>query len=230
MKPDDLAALKSLPIFKDIKAQTFSRACTPSFLQTFPQGTKLLEESQPADFLYIILDGLVEMFSDHHGRDIVIEVLEPANLFILAAVLNDDVCLQSARCLTASRLLMIPATVVRSLMSEDAVFMKAIVFELACAYRRTLKALKNQKARSAAERLANWLLIESAKPGNGNVFELRIEKKVLALWLGMTPENLSRSFLTLKDHGLSADNYQIQIRDIDALRRFAGPSSLIDNS
>ena len=229
IKEDDMAILKSLAIFRNVKKETFSRATAPSFVQNFPAGTKLLEENRPADFLYIVLQGLIEMSSVHEEIPIVIEILEPVSLFILAAVLNDDVCLQSARCLTPSRVLMIPASVVRSLMSEDISFMRAIVFELACAYRRTLKELKSQKARTGAERLANWLLLESRKSENSNKFMLRIEKKVLAMRLGMTPENLSRSLSALREHGVLAENYEIQIKDFAALQDFARPSHLIDN-
>lgn len=229
MKTEDIEALKSLGIFQGVSNETFARATEPSFLQYFPAGTRLLEENQPADFLYIVLDGLVEMSSEHNGTGTVIEILEPVSLFILAAVLKNDVCLQSACCLAPARVLMIPAAVVRALMSQDAAFMTAIVFELASAYRRTLKELKNQKVRTGAERLANWLLIESARSPEKSQFRLRIEKRVLALRLGMTPENLSRNFSALQAHGVHATNYDIHISDFEALRAFASPSSLVDD-
>lgn len=229
MKTEDIEALKSLGIFQGVSNETFARATEPSFLQYFPAGTRLIEENQPADFLYILLDGLVEMFAEHNGTVTVTEILEPVSLFILAAVLKDDVCLQSASCLAPARVLMIPAAVVRALMSQDVAFMTAIVFELASAYRRTIKELKNQKLRTGAERLANWLLIESAKNRDEGQFRLRIEKRMLALRLGMTPEHLSRNFAALQAHGVHAANYDIHIDDFAALRAFAGPSSLIDD-
>lgn len=228
IKAKEVAIIRSLKIFRNTKIETIDRAADPSFLQIFPPGTVFLEEGSPADFLYIILDGLIEMSSRHNCTSIVVEILGPKDLFILAAVLNNDVCLQSARSLTPSRLLMIPASVVRSLMLEDAAFMKTIVFELACAYRRTVKELKCQKARTSAERLANWLLVESKKSNESRIVKLKVGKKILALRLGMSPENLSRSFAVLREHGVVTDNYEIHIKDASALEKFAMPSILMD--
>lgn len=229
MRPEDLQKLKSLNIFRGVKERTFERAIAPSFLQSFPAGTKLLEENRPADFLYIVLEGLVEMSSSATGDETVIEILGPVNLFILAAVLNNDVCLQSAKTLTAARILMIPATLIRELLGDDQDFMKAVVFELANAYRRTVKELKNQKLRSGTKRLANWLLKEERSQGGEGRLTIPFEKRVLAAYLGMTAENLSRGFSTLSGHGVNIKGLQVEIAEIAKLTAYAQPSPLIDD-
>ncbi|MFM2279428.1 MAG: hypothetical protein RLZZ444_1659 [Pseudomonadota bacterium] len=229
MRSEDVDKLKSLNIFRGVEEHTFVRAIAPSFLQSFPAGTKLLEENRPADFLYIVLEGLVEMSSSATGDDTVIEILAPANLFILAAVLNNDICLQSARTLTPARILMIPAPLIRDLMGEDQGFMKAVVFELASAYRRTVKELKNQKLRTGVERLANWLLKEERNQGNQGHVVIPYEKRVLAAYLGMTAENLSRGFAALSHQGVTIKGLRIEIADVPRLRDFANPSSLVDD-
>lgn len=228
MRAEDTEKLKCLNVFRGVKENTFQRAIAPSFLQSFPAGTILLEENRPADFLYIVLDGLVEMSSSATGDETVIEILGPVNLFILAAVLNNDICLQSARTLTPARILMIPANLIRDLMGEDHDFMKAVVFELASAYRRTVKELKNQKLRSGTARLANWLLKEERCQGAERRLTIPFEKRVLAAYLGMTAENLSRGFSALSAHGVSIKGLQIDITDIAKLADFARPSPLID--
>ncbi|WP_284727957.1 hypothetical protein, partial [Sphingomonas psychrolutea] len=58
MRAEDIEKLKCLNVFRGVKENTFQRAIAPSFLQSFPAGTILLEENRPADFLYIVLDGL----------------------------------------------------------------------------------------------------------------------------------------------------------------------------
>lgn len=229
MRSDDIEKLKCLNIFRGVNGNTFERAIAPSFLQSFPAGTILLEENRPADFLYIVLEGLVEMSSSATGDDTVIEILGPINLFILAAVLNNDVCLQSARTLTPCRILMIPATLVRELLGEDHDFMKAVVFELASAYRRTVKELKNQKLRSGTERLANWLLKEERNQGGEGHLTIPFEKRVLAAYLGMTAENLSRGFSALSAHGVTGKGLKITIADVGRLAEYARPTPLIDD-
>lgn len=228
MRSDDIEKLKCLNIFVGVKKTTFERATAVSFLQLFPAGTVLLEENNPADFLYIILEGLAEMSASSVKSDTVIEILGPTSLFILAAVLNNDVCLQSARTLTPARILMIPASLIRDLLAEDPDFMRAVVFELARAYRRTVKELKNQKLRNGTQRLANWLLRENNGQGGAGSIRLCFEKKVLASYLGMTPENLSRGFAALAEYGVTSSGNRIELGDLPALQRFAVPSLLID--
>lgn len=229
MRAEDIEKLKCLNVFRGVKENTFQRAIAPSFLQSFPAGTILLEENRPADFLYIVLEGLVQMSSSATGDETVIEILGPVNLFILAAVLNNDVCLQSARTLTPARILMIPATLIRELLGEDHDFMKAVVFELASAYRRTVKELKNQKLRSGTERLANWLLREERGQGGEGCLTIPFEKRVLAAYLGMTAENLSRGFSALSAYGVNIKGLQVDIADTGKLTDYARPSPLIDD-
>ncbi|MDI6837873.1 cyclic nucleotide-binding domain-containing protein [Ciceribacter thiooxidans] len=228
MHTDDIETLRRLNILQGVKESTFGRIITPSFLQSFPAGTVLLRENTPADFLYIVLEGLVEMSAASDSSETVTEILGPVNLFILAAVLNDNVCLQSARTLTPARILMIPAPLIRELLGEDQNFMRAVVFELARAYRRTVKELKKQKLRSGAKRLANWILREYARQEQNVAMRLPFEKRVLASYLGMTPENLSRGFATLAQYGVQASGGSILLSDLPALTGFANPSPLID--
>lgn len=229
MRLEDIEKLKCLNIFKGVRDSTFERIVAPSFLQSFPAGTILLQENTPADFLYVVLEGLVQMSSSSTDDETVIEILEPVNFFILAAVLNNDVCLQSAKTLTPARLLMIPADLIRALLADDPDFMTAVVFELASAYRRTVKKLKNQKLRTGTERLANWLLREAYSQGGQGHLTIPFEKRVLAAYLGMTAENLSRGFATLSAHGVTIKGLDVQITDLQKLADYAHPSPLIDD-
>ena len=56
-----------------------------------------------------------------------------------------------------------------------------------------------------------------------------MEKRRLASFLGMTPENLSRAFKGLEPYGVKVTGNHIQITDADDLERFAKPSPLIDD-
>lgn len=229
MRKDDTDILRRLPLFADITQTSFERIISPSFAQSFPPKTTLLKENEHADFLYVILDGLVLMSAKSNEGETALEILGAVDVFILAAVLNDDVCLQTAQTLTTTRILMIPATLVRDLMSQDVGFMRAIVFETARAYRRLVKELKTQKLRSGVQRLANWILKESLTSAEPDVVVIPYEKRILAAYLGMTPENLSRSFAGLAPHGVSVQASHVRIFNKDKLLNFAVPSHLIDS-
>ena len=56
------------------------------------------------------------------------------------------------------------------------------------------------------------------------------EKKVLASRLGMAPEVLSRSFASLAPYEVTVRGPMIEIKDVDALRGLAKPTSTMDDA
>lgn len=228
MRPEDAAAIRTLPLFRDAREETFSELVRAGFLQRFPPGVTLINENETADFLHVVVEGLVELFATAGDRETTMSIVEPVGTFILAAVLSDQVYLQSARTLEKAQVLMIPAEKVREALGTDLAFTSAVVGELARGYRRAIKEVKSQKLRTGAERLANWLLRQAVSSGAEARVKLRFEKRVLSSLLGMTPENLSRALSTLKQHGVVIRGPEILIQDQAALLRFANPSPLID--
>jgi CRP/FNR family transcriptional activator FtrB len=229
MRLEDAGEIRQLALFRDCADDTFESLVRAGFLQRFPPGVVLIQENDPADFLYIVVEGLVEMYAANAGRETTIGFVYPIGTFILAAVLKDQVYLQSARTLEKSRVLMIPAENVREAMRTDAAFMSAIVTELATCYRNVIKDLKSQKLRSGTERLANWLLRAERQQGGKGVVRLKVGKRVLASRLGMTPENLSRAFATLGPYGVEVDGPTIHLKDVGDLDKLAKSSPLIDD-
>ncbi len=229
MRTEDASEIRDLRLFSDCSDETFALLVEAAFLQRFPAGVDLIRESEPADFLYIVVEGLVEMFATHLDRETTIGFVHPLGTFILAAVLRDQVYLQSARTVERSRVLMIPAESVRRAMALDQAFMTAIVGELAMCYRNLVKDIKNQKLRSGAERLANWIIRANGFGQTNGQVQLRVEKRALAARLGMTPENLSRAFNTLRPYGVDVRGAEIRIHDLEDLTRFAKPHALIDD-
>ena len=228
MRPDDLPQIRELNIFEGISDDNFDELMRASFLQTFPAQMELIEEGEPADFLHIVVEGCVELFASTNGRESTMAMVYPVSSFILAAILRDAVYLMSARTNKKSRVLMIPAVSVREVFDKDPAFSKAMVMELANCYRGVIKEHKNLKLRTSVERLANRLLRYRQKQQSDQV-TLPYDQKILASNLGMTPENLSRAFNTLKPYGVKVEGNKITMTDIEALATFAKPSKLIDD-
>mgnify|MGYP000965608699 CR=1 FL=1 len=230
MRADDIEEMRKLPFFDGCDPEAVTRILRASFLQRFPAHVELIREGDPPDFLHLVIEGQVEMYSRYRDRETTIAVVGPTQPFILAAVLTDRVYLKAARALSACRILMLPADLIRNLFATDPNFARNYAVELASAYRDVVKELKNQKLRSSLERLANWLLRAEADAGGRRAFTIPFDKKVLAARLGMAPEVLSRSFAALAEYNVSVKGPAIAINDIDALRRLARPSATIDNA
>lgn len=229
MRADDMERVKGLPLFADSAPDTFRVATAGAHLQRFPAGTLLLLEGDPADFLYVLLDGQVELHGTWNDRETVLSILRPVSTFILAAVVLDASALMSARTIDRCEILMIPGDAIRTAMRLDPRFAVSVARDLAGGYRGLVRTIKNHKLRNGVERLANYLLALRAADNSGSSVMLHHEKRILASLLGMTPENLSRAFSALQAHGVSVQGARVSMSNIGALESLAKPDPLIDN-
>lgn len=226
MRSGEKPEIARLPLFRDMDDTLRERVFSGSFLQVFPPQLVLFELGQRADFLHVLVDGLVELSVNSGGRDTTMRIVEPVTSFILAAVVNDLPYLMTARTLEPSRVLLVPAALIREVIRQDAALMQATMHELALAYRDLVRALADMKMRQSAERLGNYLLQQESQQTAAGTIHLKGEKRLLASLLGMTPENLSRAFSTLASHGVRVNGGKITIIDREALCEFSRPDSI----
>ncbi len=229
MRGIDVPTVREIPPFTEMSDACFEEVLQMAYLQRFPPQVQLITEGDPADFLHIVIEGTVELFGTSNGRETTMAVLRPPSTFILAAVLKDAVYLMSARTIDRARVLMIPAENVRHAMEEDPAFARAMVMELASGFRSVVKTLKEQKLRTGVERLANYLIRAHDQTGSDGQVELTEDKRTLAAVLGMTPENLSRAFATLRAYGVEVHGSTINLTKMDDLIHLAQPTPLIDH-
>lgn len=223
MRPGERPEIARLPLFREMQDEQRERIFSGAFLQVFPPQLTLFEIGQHADFLHVLVDGLVELYATSAGRDTTMRIIEPVTSFIQAAVVTDMPYLMSARTLAPSRILLIPAPLVREVIKEDTALMEATMRELAIAYRNMVRALTDMKLRQSAERLGNLILQQERRQGGTGKVRLRAEKRLLASLLGMTPENLSRAFAVLGSHGLAVNGAELTIVDRAALEAYSKP-------
>lgn len=229
MRPADLDRVRALPLFARASPEVFRDVTGGAFLQRFPAGTTLLMEGDTVDFLYVLLDGAVELQGSWKEKETTLALLRAVSTFILAAVVLDADALMSARTLERSEILMLSGEALRRTMRQDADFSFAVAQELSGCYRGLVRAVKNQKLRGGVERLANYLITQRVRQGMCDPIVLPHEKRVLASLLGMSPENLSRAFASLSSYGVSVQGAEVGIGRPEALERLARPHPLIDN-
>jgi CRP/FNR family transcriptional activator FtrB len=229
MRASDLPEVRHLKLFESMREDSFADLMRAAYLQSFPAHVQLITEGEAADFLFVMVEGCAELFAKSNGRETTMGMVHPFGTFILAAVLRDAVYLMSARTVEKSRILKIPSENIRDVFEQDEAFARALVVELANCYRGVVKDLKDLKLRTGVERLAGRLLKYHSEQGGRGELQLPYDKRTLAALLGMTPENISRAFATLKPYGVAVDGSRVRLADVPALEVLAKPNPLIDD-
>jgi CRP/FNR family transcriptional regulator, transcriptional activator FtrB len=229
MREHDYKTIHGLDLFRDMTEDRFSALVHGALFRHFPVHVELATEGKPANFLYVLVEGRVKLLGSAGGKATTIKIVEPVATFLLAAVVLDAPFLMSARTIEPCRVLMVPASNVRHAFATSPSFTLAATTELAARYRELVKAIKNQKLRTSAERLANYLLTHHNAQGSNGGASLVIDKAMLASLLGMTPENLSRAFASLRGYGVEVKGSGIRLTNLKDLETFAKPLPLIDD-
>ncbi len=227
-RADESCELRKLELFADMQDVHFDSLMRRAYVQNFPPGIDLIAEGDPSDFLHVLLDGGAELYATWNGRETSMAIVRPVSTFILAATARDAPYLMSARTLQKSRIMLLPSVDVREIFDSDPAFSRSIVRELAQCYRSVVKNTKTLKLRTGTERLANYLIRQYRNAGDAG-FDLPIEKRRLASYLGMTPENLSRAIKALQPYGVTVRGSHVEIADDTDLSRLAKPTELIDD-
>jgi CRP/FNR family transcriptional activator FtrB len=229
VNPQDRDGVRALPIFADMADTSFDSLLKAAYLQRFPAQVELIIEGEPADFLYVVIDGRVELYSESGGRETTMAMITPVSTFLLAATVKAAPYLMSGRTLAPSRILLVPSEDVRRVLEIDHQFAKSITQELAVCYRSVVKSVKNLKLRTSVERVGNYVLRLQDKADGAHSVVLPVGKRTMASMLGMTPENLSRAFGALQSHGMLVSGPEIEITDREKLEAYSKPNPLIDD-
>ncbi len=77
MREDDLQDMRQLSLFEGVGQAYVDSLLRNAFVQRFPAHVELVHEGDPADFLYVIVQGQVEIYAGYRDRETTISVLGP---------------------------------------------------------------------------------------------------------------------------------------------------------
>lgn len=228
MRASDLPEIRHLPLFSEMLQANFEQLMQGAYAQNFPAGVDLARQGDPADFLHVVVEGAVELFAEWGGATCTMAVVQPVGTFILAACIKDAPYLMSARTLQKSRVILIPASDLRAVFRRDPEFAVSTITELAGCYRAVVRHAKGLKLRNSRERVAAYLVKLMRRVTPEMSFMLTLEKRVIASYLGMTPENLSRTLKALEPDGVTVAGNHVTVTDYTRLVAVAQPDPLLD--
>lgn len=222
--------LKALPLVRALPATWRAELLQNAVVHAVSPGAVLFEQGDVPTFQYAVLSGSVHLLGrSSAGREVLIEVVEPPDLIIPAAVATGSPYLMRARVPEPCRLLLIHAGVFRNVMLREPLLAQEVIGSLAAQFRRLVRQVKNLKLRGASDRVGCYLLALSRRQGTPHQAILPYEKNLIASELGMTRESFSRALSALHVEGIDVRDETITIRDAERLAAACGLDPFIDD-
>lgn len=188
----------------------------------YDRGSTIFIQSEPARAIYIVADGWVKLYRiAPSGSEAVVGVFTKGRSFGEAVALRSDRYPVSAEAVTWCRLIRIDADQLLRALHGNPEIAVAILSATFTHLHSLVAQVESLKARSGAQRVAEFLLeLSECDEGACNV-TLPYDKVLIAGRLGMKPESLSRAFSKLRDLGVVVQRNTAEIEDIKALRQYA---------
>lgn len=219
----DITELKSITLFARVAENDLKEVVEISTVRSFEPRSVFVEENGECEYLFIVLEGTVALFSGFDEQETIIDIAQPGGVLHLPSVMAELPYAVGANTLSDARLIAIPAAAIRRLFDRDRAFACVVAAELSRASCRMIAELTSLKTRTSIARLATWLMQNSDEGGR---FRLPFGKRTLASRLGMTPECLSRSLRSLSKYGVHIHGREIMVVNRTALATFAGAPDL----
>lgn len=223
------AFLTEIPAFADLGSDLLDRLAEGGTFESVAPDAVLFQQGERPAFLYVLLRGMVALTSKADGStQTVVDILKPVDQFVLAAVLLDAPYLVTAQALQPAHLFRIPAETVRRIVESEPEAAVGAMRHISRQYRSFVGEILDLKLRSAAQRLAAYLVsLMGDQPGPAEI-RLPYGKRHLAARLGATPEHLSRAFATLRRYGVETRGARVTIADAEQLSAFAATAGTPD--
>ncbi len=191
--------------------------------KTLPKGDTILHHGDAATALWMVLRGWVKLTRQTpDGKESIVGLCTEGDLFGEAALFPHANYPYHAEVIEGgTELASIPAESIRAVLSKDAALSASIMALLNERVGQTQLQLEHMSTMSASQRLGCFLLrLCNIRGGVSQTLQIPVEKHLLAAYLGMKPETLSRSQQQLAGVGISVAGSQIQVANVTKLREF----------
>jgi CRP-like cAMP-binding protein len=220
-----MGSIDGLKGFRTLSAADRAQIAAATHEQRVPAGKVLFGERQPADSLWAVKEGLIHIVKHGpEGREIVLEVIPPGELFGAIVALENRPYPASAVAVEPSVVWRMPAALARDLCLKHPTLRSAILDQVTSRLRSAHERLRSVALERVEQRLARMLLALANKIGQheGDVTTLSVTRQELADMIGTTVETTIRVTSRWQHAGIvSSSRHKIGLTDICALTRLA---------
>lgn len=209
----------SLPFFSCFPDEILSDLLQHAQAKTYKKGKFLFLEGEHNTRFYIILNGWVKLFNGTEaGEEAILQMLSSGDILSESSVFLNSPHTFSSQIAEDAVLLSFPAPIIREYIRSNNEFAVNMLTNLSLRSQRLIHQVESTRLKSVDERVG-WFLLKltlNSDKYNGAV-QLPYDKAMIASYLDMKPETLSRALKRFKEKGFKIENDTVIIPEITSL-------------
>ena len=216
-----LTTLRALPIFETLDDKSLKPLLRVAMLRHVPRHTVVLHAGDHTDNIYFVLSGVLKVqISDEEGREVILSMLGPGELFGEMGVLDDHPRSATVLAVESSEVVVIGKDDFKQCLAENPDVSLFIMRNLTKRLRLADRNIESLALFDVYGRVAR-LLLEAAEIVDGRkVVTHKITKQDIAKMIGASREMVSRVMRDLLAQGLIQEcDGQLILVDLVAFRK-----------
>lgn len=209
-------------LFSGLPPELSAMLLDAAHLRQLRRGQPIFHHGDTAQAIHIVTAGWVKLFRiAPNGTEAVVGVMTKGQSFGEPIALRHAAYPVSAEATTDCELLAVPAQAFLDLLQSRPEAAISILSATFLHLQGLVEQIEQLKARSGAQRVAEFLLDLCPLDVESATVTLPYDKLLIAGRLGMKPESLSRAFFRLRDHGVRISQSNAAIASVSRLRELA---------
>ncbi|HEY9166225.1 MAG TPA: Crp/Fnr family transcriptional regulator [Candidatus Kryptonia bacterium] len=217
--------LKNAPIFEELEERDFARISACGVRKAYKKGDVILMEEESGSALFVIIEGEVKVVRiGDDGREVILSVLGPSDIFGEMALLDGEARSASVVALDNSELFMLHRKDFLALLHEYPTIAISLLRHLTQRLRRADALIKSLSLKDAYHRVG-YVLLRFAddqgriKQGKVEIDNLPVQQEI-ANMAGTTRETVSRTFSKMEKLKLiTVSGNSVTLLDYEAFRQ-----------
>ncbi|MCK0150464.1 Crp/Fnr family transcriptional regulator [Marivita sp. S6314] len=209
-------------IFRRVPPDNLKNLIKQSSLRRMDRGASVYLQGEAAHSLFVVVEGWIKTYRmTPCGNEAVVGVFTKSDTFGEEAALGEGRFLSGAEAVSSAKVVQIDARLLTNAMSDNLELCQSMLSGALENNRCLVQHVEQLKSHTGGQRIADFLLsLCDGRSGNCTVV-LPYDKVLIAAWLGMKPESLSRAFRRLKDYGVTIKKDRAVIESVERLLNYA---------
>lgn len=220
--PPQFLESKRPQLFSGLAETSLQKLLDYSTTQEHGPNHILVQQGDIPDGMYLVLEGEMRTLrSNENGEEASIRLLEAGDTCMEAVLFMGGPSPISVQSLTQSKVMLIPARIIKQHVLDDSHFALNIISIVAHHYKNAIHQIDAMNIKTPLQRVGYYFLEKHMEVGHDSLeFTLPFRKQTVANYLGITAETFSRVLKQMRDMGISVENDTIRMKDAFSLCHF----------